>query len=70
MDPCLPADWEGASLRRAWRGAEYEVVIRKPKGVVTGSVSVTVDGAAMPGALVPPHGDGRAHRVEVEIRRG
>ncbi|UCC67717.1 MAG: hypothetical protein JSV79_11450, partial [Armatimonadota bacterium] len=67
MDPCLPADWERAALRRAWRGAEYEVVITKPKGIVSGEVSVVVDGEEQASALVRPHGDGHRHRVEVTI---
>ena len=69
MDPCLPADWERAALRRAWRGAEYEVVITKPKGIVSGAVSVVVDGEEQASALVRPHGDGHRHRVEVTISR-
>jgi len=69
IDPCLPADWERAALRRAWRGAEYEVVIAKPRGVVSGEVKVTVDGEEQPQALVRPHSDGRRHRVDVQILR-
>lgn len=69
IDPCLPSEWERASLRRAWRGAEYEVTIAKPRGVVEGEVSVVVDGEQQAGALVRPHGDGRLHRVAVEISR-
>jgi len=69
IDPCLPAAWERAALRRVWRGAEYEVVIAKPKGVVAGQISVSVDGEEQAGALVRPHGDGRRHRVDVQILR-
>lgn len=68
IDPCLPADWEKATLRRRWRGAEYEVVIAKPKGVVEGALEVVVDGERLAGNVVPPHGDGRLHRVEVRMR--
>ncbi len=67
IDPCLPGDWERASLRRAWRGAEYEVHITKPKGLVTGRVSVVVDGEPVEGNLIPAFSDGRRHRVEVKI---
>jgi cellobiose phosphorylase len=70
IDPCLPEEWEHAILRRAWRGAEYEVEIRKPKGLTKGETSVTVDGERQAGALVPSHGDGKKHRVAVEISAG
>ena len=71
IDPCLPSDWERARLRRTWRGAEYEVRIAKPKGVVGRVVSIEVDGAAqMPGAPIPPHSDGQTHVIEVEIGPG
>jgi len=67
IDPCLPAEWERVLLRRAWRGAEYEVVISKPKGVTEGSVAVAVDGSEQPTNLVPVHGDGKTHRVAARI---
>ena len=67
IDPCLPSEWERASLRRAWRGAEYEVVITKPKGVTEGSVAVAVDGSEQPGNVVPPHGDGKIHQVRARV---
>jgi cellobiose phosphorylase len=69
IDPCLPSDWDGAVLRRAWRGAEYEVQITKPKGIVGRAVSIRVDGGEhAPDAPIPPHSDGRSHVVEVDIR--
>jgi cellobiose phosphorylase len=68
IDPCLPSDWERASLRREWRGASYEITIEKPKGVQGGrSARLTVDGKEQEGNLVPPLGDDRLHRVTVEI---
>jgi cellobiose phosphorylase len=67
IDPCLPAHWERASLRREWRGAEYEVSIAKPKGLVSGRVSVRVDGEALAEPLVAAHADGSLHRVEAEV---
>jgi len=67
VDPCLPSDWEKASLRRHWRGAEYEITIRKQKGLVTGQGAITVDGQLIAGLIVPAFGDGRRHLVEMVI---
>lgn len=68
IDPCLPADWERARLARRWRGAHYEVEIRKPRGIISGRIAVAVDGVEQEGALVVPQADGREHRVEVRVR--
>ncbi len=68
IDPCLPSAWERATLSRAWRGAEYEVRITKPKGMTRGEVSLTVDGKAVAGNVVPAYADGKRHVVEVAIR--
>jgi cellobiose phosphorylase len=68
IDPCLPSDWERASLRREWRGASYEITIEKPKGVAGGRVArLTVDGKEQEGNLVPAYGDGAVHRVLVTM---
>ena len=68
IDPCLPSDWQQATLRRTWRGAEYEIRITKPKGLTRGRLSLTVDGHPLPGQLVPPYGDGKLHLVEAIIQ--
>ncbi|MFB3883408.1 MAG: GH36-type glycosyl hydrolase domain-containing protein [Armatimonadota bacterium] len=70
IDPCLPSDWESASLRREWRDATYEVTITKPKGLVTGMAQVTVDGARQPANLVPAFADGKVHQVLVRLVSG
>jgi len=67
IDPCLPREWEHASLTRKWRGAEYQVEISKPRGLTEGSVAVVVDGEPLVGQVIPAHGDGRRHRVEVTL---
>jgi cellobiose phosphorylase len=67
IDPCLPASWRAASLRRAWRGANYRISITKEEGVTEGRVSLTVDGKPHPDQLIPPHADGASHHVVVQI---
>lgn len=67
IDPVLPSSWERASLRRHWRGADYHIIITKPKGPATGPVTVTVDGQQIVGQVVPPFKDGQLHQVEVKV---
>jgi cellobiose phosphorylase len=44
FDPCLPAGWSRAAMRRPWRGATLEVEIERRPGLAPGEVEVEVDG--------------------------
>ena len=55
IDPCIPADWREFTVKRRWRGAEYEIHVRNPEGVEKGVHSILADGReveALP--LLPP----------------
>ncbi len=67
IDPCLPSDWEAITARRWFRDAIYEIEIDKPRGVCKGVKRVVVDGEAVEGNVIAPHGDGEVHRVRVEM---
>ena len=67
VDPCIPRHWKKAWIRRPFRGAVYEVTILNPEGVCSGVRRITVDGAERESNLIPPHGDGKVHRVEVVL---
>jgi len=64
IDPCLPSAWKEMKLRRPYRGAVYNVTIKNPDGVEKGIKKVVVDGKEA-GTLIPPHGDGKEHTIEV-----
>jgi cellobiose phosphorylase len=59
IDPCLPDAWNGFTARRRFRGATYEVTVRKPVGARGRISSLSVDGRPIEGNLVPvaPAGD-------------
>lgn len=65
VDPVLPHTWPQAWIRRPFRGAVYEVTIKNPQGVQSGVERLTVDGLDQDRLIIPPHGDGQVHRVEV-----
>lgn len=67
VEPCLPADWDGAELTRRFRGADYHIVIRNPESREHGALVITVDGKAIDGALLPDFRDGQLHQVEVVV---
>ena len=57
IDPCIPADWDGFSATRVFRGATYDIWVENPKHVEKGVASLTVDGA--PSDIVPVFTGGR-----------
>ena len=52
INPCIPADWKQFSVKRLFRGAEYQINITNPQGVCKGVASITVDGQPISGNIV------------------
>jgi cellobiose phosphorylase len=70
LDPCLPADWDGFEATRRFRGAEYRIAVRKPRGG-RGRVShLLVDGQRVEGTLVPLAPPGTVVQVEAVVEGG
>jgi len=67
IDPCIPAAWDGFTVTRRFRGARYEITVQNPAHVSKGAVSLTVNGEAVEGGVVPVHGDGGTHVVVAEM---
>ena len=64
IDPCIPHGWDGYTVRRRFRGAEYEIRICNPDHVCRGVKKLTADGKEIPGCVVPAFREGK-HLVEV-----
>ena len=67
IDPCIPHTWDGYQISRRFRGAVYEIEIKNPAHVCRGVQSVTVDGQAIQGNVLPVFGDGRTHKAVVVL---
>ncbi len=65
VDPCIPKDWDGFKVTRAYRGATYEITFTNPHHVSKGVSSVIVDGKVIEGNVLPVFADGNVHSVEV-----
>ena len=63
IDPCLPSTAKEYTVRRKFRGADYEIHISNPDGNNKGVKSVTVDGNTLDGNVIP-FSEG-THKVEV-----
>lgn len=67
VDPCIPSSWDEYTVTRMFRGAKYVIHITNPKGVEKGVASVTVDGTAITGNVLPVFEAGSSHNVEVVL---
>ena len=66
IDPCVPTDWKGFSIKRTFRGSDYYITVRNPRGISKGVVSVVMDGKKIAGNILPADAKGgKDHHVEV-----
>ena len=65
IDPSIPAAWDGLNASRQFRGDTLEIKVSNPAHVCKGIKSMTVDGKAVEGNVIPVIGDGKSHTVEV-----
>ncbi|MFW5713105.1 MAG: GH36-type glycosyl hydrolase domain-containing protein, partial [Brevefilum sp.] len=69
IDPCIPAEWDGFSAHRRFRGAIYNIRVENPEHVNKGVSTVRLDGKPVSGNLLPVFNDGGEHTVEVTMGR-
>ena len=67
IDPSIPAAWDGFKATRQFRNATYNITVSNPSHVCKGVKSVTVDGNAIEGNVLPVFSDGKEHAVEVVL---
>ncbi len=65
VDPCIPKDWKGFKVTRKFRGATYHIEVSNPNGVSKGIKSITVDGKAIDGHVLPALPEGSEAKVAV-----
>jgi cellobiose phosphorylase len=64
VNPCIPADWKGFRITRKFRGATYHIEV-KNTGIKKGVKSLTVNGTAIVGNVIPLQPAGSVNTVEV-----
>ncbi|HVT68076.1 MAG TPA: glycosyl hydrolase family 65 protein, partial [Trebonia sp.] len=70
VDPVLPASWPGYQATRRFRGATYQVTVRRAGTLAPGraeSAGTRVDGQRVAGTLLPLAAPGETVRVEVVL---
>ena len=66
--PSIPKAWDGFKISRLFRGATYNVTVKNPDHVSSGVKSMTVDGTAVDGCVIPF--DASKKEVNVEVVMG
>ena len=65
IDPCLPHEMDGFTLRRVWRGATYEITVDNTAHAEKGVASMTVNGQPVPSNILSPAPAGTTVQVKV-----
>ncbi len=63
VDPCIPADWDGFTVKREFRGAVYQITVKNPDHVQKGVKEMTVNGESV--ETIPVFAARSENRVEV-----
>lgn len=65
IDPCIPKKWEQFQATRKFRGVNYIITVKNPKGINKGVASLRVDGKLIKDKVCPLFNDKNDHLVEV-----
>ncbi len=65
VNPCIPKAWDGFKVSRNFRGATYKITVSNPDHISKGIKSITVDGVAVEGNVLPLLAEGITADVQV-----
>jgi cellobiose phosphorylase len=65
VNPCIPKDWNGFSVSRKFRNANYEITVENPNHVSKGVAKLIVDGIEISEKIIPIFNDQKTHAVLV-----
>jgi len=67
INPAIPKEWKGYKVKRFFRGAEYDIVVKNPNKVSSGVKSIKVNGQKIDGWVIPPQKGKGPHQVTVVL---
>jgi cyclic beta-1,2-glucan synthetase len=67
IEPCIPASWKEFTIEYRVGASTYEITVENPDGLESGTVELTVDGAAV-GKAIHLIDDGKSHRATASLR--
>ncbi len=65
IDPSIPTDWDGFTVRREYRGCVYNIDVKNPDNISKGVKSIVCDGVRLSGNVLPVFEQGTEHTVSV-----
>ncbi len=70
LDPCIPASWDGFSMERVWRDAEFAIEVENQQHVCKGVAELYLDGERVEKITVQPAGSKHTVRVVLGTGKG
>jgi cyclic beta-1,2-glucan synthetase len=67
IEPCIPHDWPGYTVRYRRGNALYVIRVQNPLRISTGDVAIELDGRAIAGNRFTVTDDAGEHRVDVQL---
>jgi cellobiose phosphorylase len=65
VDPCLPHEWQGFTVKRKIGDSTYVIKVSNPDRICKGVSSVVLDGSPVAGGFIPILKGGQVHQVEI-----
>ncbi len=67
IDPCIPAAWDGYTVKRIFRNTKYIITVENPEHVCRGVKMITVDRIPLENNVLPVFADDTEHEVHVVL---
>ncbi len=67
VNPCIPKEWDGFTVQRKFRDADFDIRVKNPNKVNTGIKKITLNGKELTSNVVPVQPKGSKNVVEVEL---
>lgn len=67
IDPCIPKDWEGFTIKYRFKNTKYNIEVKNPNKVNKGIKQITADGKSVRVPYIELIDDGLEHLVIVEM---
>jgi N,N'-diacetylchitobiose phosphorylase len=68
IDPCIPANWQGFSVRRVFRGNILNIKVENPQGVQKGVKQIMLNGQEIEGNIIPANKLQKQNEIKVLLR--
>ena len=67
VNPCIPSDWKEYTVKRRFRGVDYQITVKNPDGVCSGVKQMRINGTEVNGNQIPILEKGKTHEVEIVL---